>query len=104
MNAPKKDEGSLIAGFGLGVVAMAVGTFVAMRFAGNPLAASTSTRDKAIAVLAVVAPLFFVGQRALAAASAGRQNESKGLFLGLVSGAMLGLFAALGVDMKHAGL
>lgn len=104
MSERKKEQGSLIAGFGLGAVTMAIGVFVATRFVGGSLFGESSTRDKAIALLAVLAPLFFVGQRALSAGSAGRVGEARGLFLGLVSGAMIGLFLAFGIGMKSAGL
>jgi len=101
---PKKNEGSLIAGFLLGAVAMAIGVFVATRFVGDSLFGASSTRDKAIALLSVVAPLFFVGQRALSASSAGRNGEARGLFMGLVCGAMAGLFLSFGVGFRSAGL
>ncbi len=100
----KKDEGSIIKGFAVGVLAMAVGTFVATRYVGDSVFGHSSAKDKAIALLAVFGPIFFVGQRALAAASSGRSGESQGLFLGLVSGAMLGLFASFAIGMNHAGL
>lgn len=104
VSGPKKKQGSVIGGFLLGLVAMAVGSFAATRFIGDGLFIETNMRDKAIAALLVIAPLFFVGQRALAASSAGRDGEARGLWMGLVCGAMAGLFLSFGVGFRKAGL
>ncbi len=96
----KKDEGSLIAGFALSLVVMGVGTYLATRAVGDVLG-PVPGKNKALAILAVALPLLFLGQRAMVASAAGRIGESRGLFFGIVSGALAGAFASFVIEMSH---
>lgn len=101
---PKKDEGSLIGGFVVGFVAMALGTFAALYFLGGLLEMSAGTVGKAKAFVVISVPVFFVGQRALARGNAGLVGEARGLFFGLVCGAGAGMVLSAAIGMKGTGL
>ncbi len=101
--ATAKDEGSLLKGFALAFVIAGAGSGASARTLwsvtdGRPLASG----PKAFAILALAAPLLFIGQRALKAYSGSRPQEARGLVLGSVSGAVGGLFLAFVLAMAKA--